>query len=186
MYAINVLLFLAASLLALFTFIFVGGAAVHVVSLLAAALRAVRTRGSVKASLPRPSAAPQPAIAPIARRGQRQGAMPAVLDNLLGTRNSALARAGWLKTAAAVVGLAAVGFAAILAAGESASALHAMAVPAAQSVVGTQGVAGAAPAQLPSSEARVAPAPIDNALAPVTAPRECAPSQGIVRECTYN
>jgi len=66
MYAVHAVLFLGAFFLALFTFIFLAGSLVHLVSLITEGLQAMSRASNVKPAVPQPKAAALPAIPVVA------------------------------------------------------------------------------------------------------------------------
>jgi len=186
MYAVHVVLYFGAFFLALFAFIFLAGALIHLVSLIAEALRAMSGPRNVKAEVPQRKPAEQPTIPFKAPQNLRRGQLVTLLASRFQRRNAYLTQPGWLKTAAIVLSLIAVGFVAITSSDETASALHAFAAPAVQGVKATAGNAVTLSDERPSAENHLSPGPSDRISMPASTPRECSPNQGVVTECSYN
>jgi hypothetical protein len=187
MYAINVVLVLGAFFLALFSFIFVAGSSIHLVGLMTQALRAMARPRSVNAEVLQSEPAAGSTIArKLAQVPRRSG--PAMLPASRTRRYGLpLAQPGWLRTAAAVLGLVVVGFAGFAVTDRPAWSLHTVAAPTVQGAEeATAAGAANAPEERSSAAGRLSPGPTERIGSPESMPRECSTAQGIVTDCSFN
>jgi hypothetical protein len=168
MSTLNILLFVGAFLLALFTTIFAAGALVYLGGLVKEALHAMGWPRSAGAPQSRPARAAASSIPVETARDLR--------------RAPALNLAGWLKPAAIGLGLLVVGFVAGTMSEHATSSLFTIAAPAAPIAA----PAVSASESLPSADGRPAPAAGGSTGTAATAPRECSLERGIVTDCTFN
>jgi hypothetical protein len=173
MHAVNIVLYLGAFFLALFSFLFLAGSLGQLLGLIAEGIRALSGRRGVEANVPQSKPAARPA-------------MPTAVHRDLPWRGARLAPAGWLKTCAVVLSALAVGIVAITVAEETASSLHGFAAPAVQGAATTAPAPLAGPAGPLSAEDRLPPGASETGSLPAAAPRECSPKEGVVTDCTYN
>jgi hypothetical protein len=186
MYAVNVLLFLGAAFLALFTIVFLAGAVIHLSSSIRDAVRATMGVRGVKAQAPQPGPATQPTMPFKALQTPRRGHLAALLGCGFGRSSPLLNQPSWLKTCAVAVGLIAVGLFAITVAEDTASALHAFAAPEVQGTQAAAPAVAAVPEQPASPDDRLLRGPSDSNGVPAGAPRECSLQLGIVTDCSFN
>jgi hypothetical protein len=128
MHAVNIVLYLGAFFLALFSFLFIAGSLGQLLGLIAEGVRALSGPRRVEAKVASAVPAAQPAIPLAAAQRPRRRPLASRFERYA----SSLAEPGWLRTCAVVVGLLAVGFAAVMVVGGTASPSHAVAPQAAQ------------------------------------------------------
>ena len=101
-------------------------------------------------------------------------------------RSSDLSRPTWLKTASVSLGVILAAAVASTVADDTAALLHAVAAPPVQDVQARSSNAAKVSEEQPSAQHRLSIDPTDTSGMRPSTPRECAPNQGIVNECTFN